>query len=69
LCIVPLQDVLGLGSEARMNTPSRNDGNWSWRFLQPQLKSELAEKLAHLAELSDRLPQPFAVRTNELSAA
>ncbi len=68
LCIVPLQDVLGLGSEARMNTPSRNDGNWSWRFEQQQLKSELAAKLAHLAELSDRLPQPFAARTSELSA-
>ncbi len=69
LCIVPLQDVLGLGSEARMNTPSLNGGNWRWRFEQQQLKSELAAKLAHLAELSDRLPQPFAVPSDASFAA
>ena len=32
LCVVPLQDVLGLGSEARMNVPSQANGNWSWRY-------------------------------------
>ncbi len=69
LCIVPLQDVLGLGSEARMNTPSLNGGNWRWRFEQRQLKSELAEKLAHLAELSDRLPKPFPALADESFAA
>jgi len=69
LSIVPLQDVLGLGSEARMNTPSLNGGNWRWRFEQKQLKKELAEKLAHLAELSDRLPKPFATLANERFAA
>ena len=31
LAIIPLQDVLKLGSEARMNTPGTNEGNWSWR--------------------------------------
>jgi 4-alpha-glucanotransferase len=69
LCIVPLQDVLGLGSEARMNTPSLNGGNWRWRFQQQQLKSELAAKLAHLAELSDRLPKPSAAPMAETYAA
>ncbi len=69
LCIVPLQDVLGLGSEARMNTPSRNGGNWRWRFEPQQLKSEVAAKLAHLAELSDRLPKPFAALADESFAA
>jgi 4-alpha-glucanotransferase len=69
LCIVPLQDVLGLGSEARMNTPSLNGGNWRWRFQQQQLKSELAAKLAHLAELSDRLPKPYARLATESFAA
>ncbi|MFZ0861443.1 MAG: 4-alpha-glucanotransferase [Candidatus Sulfotelmatobacter sp.] len=69
LCIVPLQDVLGLGSEARMNTPSLNGGNWRWRFQQQQLKSELAAKLAHLAELSDRLPTTSAALANEIFAA
>jgi 4-alpha-glucanotransferase len=69
LCIVPLQDVLGLGSEARMNTPSLNGGNWRWRFEQQQLKSELAVKLAHLAELSDRIPKPSAASADESFAA
>ena len=57
LSIVPLQDVFGLGSDARMNTPSLDNGNWRWRFEQSQLKSEFAKKLAHLVELSDRIPK------------
>jgi 4-alpha-glucanotransferase len=59
LCVVPLQDVLGLGSEARMNTPSLHGGNWRWRVRPEQLRGELAVKLARLAQISDRLPQPF----------
>ena len=35
--IIPLQDVLGLGSEARMNTPNTMSGNWSWRYAGPVL--------------------------------
>ncbi len=69
LCIVPLQDVLGLGSEARMNTPSQNGGNWCWRFSQQQFQPELAAKLGHLAELSDRLPTPSATQSTESFAA
>jgi 4-alpha-glucanotransferase len=60
LSIIPLQDVLGLGSEARMNTPSLDGGNWRWRFNFNELTGEVAAKLAHLTELSDRLPKPFA---------
>ncbi len=60
LSVAPLQDVLGLGSEARMNTPSLNGGNWRWRFRENQLNDELAAKLALLTEVSDRLPKPFA---------
>jgi 4-alpha-glucanotransferase len=56
LCVIPLQDILGLGSEARMNTPSKSDGNWRWRFQPGVLTGELAEKLARLAEVTDRLP-------------
>ena len=59
LCVFPLQDVLGLGSEARMNVPSVNNGNWRWRFTAEMLRPELAEKLAALAEVCDRLPQPL----------
>jgi 4-alpha-glucanotransferase len=60
LSVVPLQDILGLGSEARMNTPSLDDGNWRWRFDEAQLKSEFAKKLAQLVELSDRRPDRIA---------
>ena len=58
LCVVPLQDVLGLGSEARMNTPSLSHGNWDWRYRKSALTPQLAEKLAAMAEVSDRLPSP-----------
>ena len=56
LCVVPLQDVLSLGSEARMNIPSSGDGNWSWRCPPGALPPELAQKLATLSEVTDRHP-------------
>jgi 4-alpha-glucanotransferase len=58
--IVPLQDLLGLGSEARLNTPSTTVGNYHWRQQLGSLKPELAGKLAALAEVTDRLPEPPA---------
>src|ERR1700683_1140857 len=67
--LIPLQDVLGLGSEARMNTPSLEGGNWKWRFAPGQFTAELAAKLAHLAELTDRLPQPCPILPDEDFAA
>ena len=51
---VPLQDLLGLGSEARMNLPASSAGNWSWRFRQGDLTSELAEKLKNLSSIYGR---------------
>ena len=68
LCVVPLQDVLGLGSEARMNVPSRDRGNWRWRFGAEMLRPELAQKLATLTEVVDRLPQPLSVNTEDWAA-
>jgi 4-alpha-glucanotransferase len=56
MAIVPLQDVLGLGSEARMNIPSQLEGNWGWRFRAGVLQPDLAKKLAALTEVSDRVP-------------
>ena len=53
--IVPLQDVLGLGSEARLNTPSTHSGNYHWRYQRGALNEELTHKLAALAEVTDRL--------------
>ena len=52
--IVPLQDVLGLGSEARMNTPGTVGGNWRWRFRDQALSEALAARLAELVELYER---------------
>lgn len=60
LCVVPLQDVLGLGSEARMNVPSKTQGNWGWRLRPETLSPEAAAKLALLVEVADRLPTPLA---------
>jgi 4-alpha-glucanotransferase len=56
--VVPLQDILSLGSEARLNTPSTQIGNYHWRYQPGALKQELAPKLAALAEVTDRLPDP-----------
>lgn len=67
--LIPLQDVLGLGSEARMNMPSMENGNWKWRFAPRQFSSDIAQKLAGLAAVTDRLPQPVPVRPSEDFAA
>jgi 4-alpha-glucanotransferase len=58
--IAPLQDALGLGSEARMNFPGRPDGNWTWRFEAQQVTAELASRLSELAGVYGRLPHPAA---------
>jgi 4-alpha-glucanotransferase len=52
--IVPLQDVLGLGSEARMNTPATLGGNWRWRFREEALGAEHAARLAELTRMYGR---------------
>jgi 4-alpha-glucanotransferase len=69
LSVVPLQDVLGLGSEARLNMPSLSNGNFRWRYQPGSLTRELAERLASLAEVTDRLPQPISTLPDEDFAA
>jgi 4-alpha-glucanotransferase len=54
LAVVPLQDVLGLGSEARMNLPGRLGGNWRWRFREGALTPEVTERLARLTDVYGR---------------
>ena len=54
LAIVPAQDLLGLGSEARLNTPGRSDGNWRWRLRRGQLTHDLAERLRALTKRHGR---------------
>ena len=52
--VAPMQDILGLGSEARMNTPSTLGGNWSWRMKTGAFDSALAAELAGLSRLYGR---------------
>lgn len=54
LSIIPMQDILMLGSEHRMNTPGTEQGNWTWRFIWDQLNEDLTRKLAHLTALYGR---------------
>lgn len=52
--IAPLQDVLNLGTEARMNLPGRPSGNWGWRFTPSQLTPWVLDRLAELTYLYGR---------------
>ena len=52
--IIPMQDILGLGNDARMNLPGRAEGNWSWRFTSDMLTREIKARLRKLTELSER---------------
>ncbi len=54
--IAPVQDILGLGTESRMNYPGRAQGNWAWRLQEGQLTEELLDHLAFLTEVYDRNP-------------
>ncbi|MGD8644408.1 MAG: 4-alpha-glucanotransferase [Chromatiales bacterium] len=54
LSVVPMQDVLGLGAEARMNTPGTMEGNWSWRFEWDQVPEDLPARLRRLGEVYGR---------------
>lgn len=55
LCIIPLQDVLHLGSSARMNTPGTSSGNWQWSFQWQQLDSKLITTMRQRIEQAGRL--------------
>lgn len=54
IAIVPLQDVLGLGTEARMNLPASTDGNWAWRYRPDALTGDVSERLEYLTRLYGR---------------
>ena len=54
MAISPVQDFLGLGSEARINTPGVASGNWQWRLKQGVLTNELAERIAKLTKIYSR---------------
>jgi 4-alpha-glucanotransferase len=52
--VAPLQDLLGLGTEARMNLPGRPEGNWRWRFRADMLAPWVLDRLAELTDLYNR---------------
>ena len=54
MAVIPFQDVIGLGSEGRMNFPGTIEGNWEWRFTWDQVGPEPAERLYELSALYGR---------------
>ena len=58
IVVVPMQDILNLGGEARMNFPGTLGGNWAWRFSWDQIPHHLAQDYKELAELYERPPEP-----------
>jgi 4-alpha-glucanotransferase len=56
--VIPAQDLLGLGTEARMNLPNSTSGNWAWRYKAGALTPEIGERLKKLTELYGRTHKP-----------
>lgn len=54
IALIPLQDILSLDSDARMNTPSVASGNWQWRFKWEQITPQIKEKLKKFTEIYQR---------------
>ena len=54
LCILPMQDLMGLGEGNRMNTPGTMKNNWAWRFHWEQVPDGLTSKVHHLVRLYGR---------------
>jgi 4-alpha-glucanotransferase len=54
--IFPLQDILGLGTESRMNFPSKAEGNWDWRYQPDALSEEIRDRFKTLTETYGRAP-------------
>lgn len=70
LAIAPLQDLLNLGAESRMNVPGRASGNWRWRWCEEMLSDAVFQGLRQLTERANRLserlvPQPVSPATAE----
>jgi 4-alpha-glucanotransferase len=56
LAVAPMQDFLGLGSEARINTPGTTKDNWRWRMQEGDIDAKLAEQVATMVQASSRAP-------------
>ena len=64
-CIIPIQDYLKLGKEARINTPSTQGGNWQWRIQKKDLNKKNAAYIRSFAENYGRLPEEKVVEKKE----
>lgn len=69
VAIIPLQDILGLGTEARMNMPGRLGGNWSWRFAPEDLMPAYQQKLREMVTTYGRTPTKVKPKPVELLMA
>jgi 4-alpha-glucanotransferase len=58
LAVVPHQDLAGLGSDCRMNTPAVAEGNWRFRITPWMLSEEIQQRLADLVDTYGRAPAP-----------
>ena len=67
-CVIPLQDYLDLGAEARMNFPGTTNSNWTWRAKDGMIVDALAEKIRHLTPLYARLGSQAPVESKEPAA-
>jgi 4-alpha-glucanotransferase len=56
LALIPMQDILGLGEEARMNRPATGDGNWEWQLVPDQIKPSVGGRLRETTEIYGRAP-------------
>ncbi len=65
MAVVPLQDLLGLGSEARMNLPGTAEGNWQWRMLPGQITDYVRERLSEITQLYGRDPAIYQGKPEE----
>jgi 4-alpha-glucanotransferase len=67
IAIIPVQDLLGLGTEGRMNVPAREGGNWSWRYCADALTDEISVRLAELTEVYGRKPKVESSTVDDLN--
>ncbi|NJN81121.1 MAG: 4-alpha-glucanotransferase [Caldilineaceae bacterium] len=65
MALAPLQDLLDLGSESRMNLPGRAGGNWGWRYQTEQLTDAIAERLQEITLVYGRAPETYAGKEPE----
>jgi hypothetical protein len=65
--LAPLQDLLSLDSDARMNFPGRPSGNWYWRVLSSDINTSLQQRLLEMNYLYGRLPEKRDLKGNQLS--